>query len=168
MSYSDGTRNLINNIAHILHISTTQPHLQVLPLTPILPQTQSKNIQLQNILSIPVPALRVEPVLQPPGIQTFQSAPIPTPRLKPSTSPSLDPHQNPGIENFTKYLKSPQIPKAGKTQVAPRKVQHRLRRSLRSSRMFFRKQAAHHLVVNHIFNLPHAFHIYNKQGKRRL
>ena len=62
-------------------------------------------------------------------------------------------------------MKSPQIPKARKKNEAPRQVQHRLRRSPRNPRKKFSTQAAQHLVANHIFNLPHAFHIYNKQLK---
>ena len=44
-------------------------------LPPMLPQTQSENIQLQNIPSIPVPDPRVEPVFQPPRVKMHQSAP---------------------------------------------------------------------------------------------
>ena len=94
LSYGDATKNAINQIAHILHKSTSKLCFTNLPLPPQLPQTQSENIQLQNIPSIPVLTPKVEPVLQPPGIQTFQLAPIPTPRLKPSTSPRLDPDPN--------------------------------------------------------------------------
>ena len=61
-SYGDATKNAINQIDHIFHRSTSQPRLQILPLPPMLPQPQSENLQLQNIPSIPVPYLRVEPV----------------------------------------------------------------------------------------------------------
>ena len=84
--------------------------------------------------------------------------------MQPSASPRFDPHPNPWIKSFKKYLKSPQIPKAGKTQAAPQQVQHHLRRSLRNFRTKFRTQEAQHLSANHIFNLPHTFPIYNKHG----
>ena len=48
--------------------------------------------------------------------------------------------------------------------MAPRQFQQRLRRSPRNFRQNFRTQAAQHLVAKHIFNLPHDFHIYNRQG----
>ena len=59
LSYGDATKNAINNIAQILQRSTSQPHLQNLPVPPLLTQTQSENLQLQNIPSIPVPSPRV-------------------------------------------------------------------------------------------------------------
>ena len=42
LSYGDATKNVINQISHILKISTSQPRLQILPLPLILPQTQSE------------------------------------------------------------------------------------------------------------------------------
>ena len=90
-------KNAINNITHILHISTSQPRLQTLPLPPLLPQTQSENLQLQNIPSILVPALGVEPVSQPPRVKNIQSEPTPPTRLQPFTSSSLDIYPNPLI-----------------------------------------------------------------------
>ena len=115
-----------------------------------------------------MPDLRVELVSQPPMVQLLQLEPTPPPRLNPSTPPILDPNPNPWIKKITKYLKSPQIPKARGKQAAPRKVQHRLHCSPRNFRQNFRTQAAQHLVANHLFNLPHSFHIYNNQGERRL
>ena len=70
LSYGDATKNAINNIFHILQRSTYQPRLQILSLPPMLPQSQSENPQLQNISSITVPAQRMEPILQPPRVQT--------------------------------------------------------------------------------------------------
>ena len=166
LSYGYATKNAINNIGHILHRSTSQPRLQILPLSPLTTQTQSENLQLENIPSIPVPDPRAEPFSQPPRVQTLQSEPKPTPILQPSKSPSLDPDPNLWIKKFTKDLKSPQIPKSRKTQAEPRKVQHHLRRSLRNPRQNFRTQAAQHIISNHLFNLTHDFHIYNKKGKR--
>ena len=107
-------------IAHILHRTSSQPRLQILPLPPMLPQNQSENLQLQNISIIPVPSPRVEPFSQPTRVQTLQLPPTPPPILQPSTSPSLDPHPNPWIKKITKYFKSPQIPKSRKTQAAPK------------------------------------------------
>ena len=166
LSYGDATKNAINQISHILHRSTPQPHLQILPLPPLLPQTQSENIQLQNIPNIPVPAPRVEPFSQPTRVQILQSEPTPPPRLQPYTPPRLDPDPNQWIKKFTKYLKSPQIPKTRKTQAAPWHVQHRLRLPPRNFVQNLRTQAAQHIFANHIFNLSHAFHIYNKQGEK--
>ena len=68
-------QNVINHIAHIMHRITSQSRLKILPLPPMLPQTQSENLELQNIPSIPVPAPRVEPFSQNPMVQTIQSAP---------------------------------------------------------------------------------------------
>ena len=59
----------INQIARILQRSTSQPRLQILPLPPMLPQSQNENIQHQKIISTPAPDLRVEPVFQPPGVK---------------------------------------------------------------------------------------------------
>ena len=103
--------------------------------------------------------------LQSPRVKTHQSAPIPSSIKQFSTSPSLDPHTNPWIKTFTKKFKTPQIPKASKTQAAPRQVHHRLRRSLCNFRKKFRIRAAQNLVSNHLFKLKHHFHIYNEQGK---
>ena len=83
LSYADATENAINKIVHIFQRSTYQPRSQILPLPPMLPQTQSENLQLQNIPSIPVPAPRVEPVSQPPRVQTNQSETKPPPRVQP-------------------------------------------------------------------------------------
>ena len=132
----------------------------------MIPQTQSENLQLQNILSITVPAPRVEPILQPPRVKMHKSAPPSSPRAQPSKSPSLDPHPNPWIKIVSKYLKTPQIPKARKTQAAPQQTQHCLLRPPGKFRQIFRTQVAQHLGFNHIFNLPHDLHIYNEQGKQ--
>ena len=166
LSYSDATKNAINQISHILQRSTSQPRLNFLPLSLLLPQTQSEYLQLQNIPSIPLQSPIVEPVSQPLRVQILQLAPTSPPRLQPSTSPRLYPDPNPWIKKVTKDLKSPQITKASKTQASPWQVQHPLRRSLRNFRKTFRTQAAQHLVTNLLFNLPHALHIYNNQGKK--
>ena len=118
--YCDATKNEINQIYHILHRSTYQPHLQNLPLPPLLTQTQNENFQLQNIPRIPVPDPRVELVSQPTRVQLLQPAPTPPPGLQTSPPPSLDPYPNPWIKKFTTYLKSPQITESSKTQTAPR------------------------------------------------
>ena len=85
LSYDDATKNAINKIAHILHKSTSQPRLQILPLPPLLPQTQNVNLQLQNIPRIPVPYTSVEAFSQPIMVKILQSAPTTPTRLQPFT-----------------------------------------------------------------------------------
>ena len=131
---------------------------------PMLPQNRNENLRSPEITSIPAPDMRVEPVVQPTMFQTQQSAPTSPPIYQPYISPSLDPI--PLTKKITKYKKIPHILKTRKTQAAPRQVQHRLRHSLCNFGTNFCNQAAHHLVSNHLFKLPHAFHIYNKQGKK--
>ena len=166
LSYGYETKNAINHIPHIMQRSISHPHLKILPLPPMLPQSQNENIQHQKIISTPAPAPRVEPFSQPPRVQTQDPAPTPPPREQPSTPPRLDPHSNLLIKKFAKYKKTLQILKARKTHVAPRKVQHQLRQSPRNVGTNYRTQVSQHLVSNHIFKLPHAYHIYNKQGKK--
>ena len=98
--YGYATNIVINHISYILRMITSQPGLQILPLQPLLPKTQSENIQLQNIPSIPVLDPRLEPVSQPPRVQLLQTAPTPPSSMKPSTSPSLDPDPNPWIKKY--------------------------------------------------------------------
>ena len=163
LSYCDATKNTIIQIDHILHRSKYQPHLQILPLRPLLSQTQSENFQLQNIPSIPVSDPRVKPFSQPPRVQIIQLAPTPPPRLQTSTSPSLYPYPNQWIK-IHKIFEVASDSQARKTQMALLQVQHRFLRSPRNFRQNFRTQEAPHLVTNYLINLPHAFHIYNKQG----
>ena len=40
LSYGDATKNVINQISHILHRSTYQPRLQILPLPPLQMQVK--------------------------------------------------------------------------------------------------------------------------------
>ena len=166
MSYGYATKNAINQISHILQRSTYQPRLKFLTLPPMLPHTQNENIQHQKIISTEAPAPRVETVSQPPRVQTQESAPTPPPREQHSKPPRLDPPSNTWIKRFKKYKKTPQILKARKKQAAPRKVQHRLRRSPHNVGKSFRTKAAQHLVANHLFKLPHGYQIYNNQGKK--
>ena len=63
-------------------------------------------------------------------------------------------------------MKTPQILKDRTPQVAPWQVQHKLCRYPRNVGTNFRTQAAHHLVANHLFKLPHTYHIYNNQVKK--
>ena len=91
--------------------STSHPRLKFFPLPPMLPKSQNKNIQHQEIIITPEPAQRVELVLQPPGLQTQNLAPTPHSRDKPSTSPSLDPHSNPWIKIFKNIRKHPRFSK---------------------------------------------------------
>ena len=93
-------KNAINQIDHIFHRSISQPRLKNLPLPPLLPQNQSENLQLKNIPSIPVPALRLELVFKTLRLQIIQSSHTLPPRLQPSTSSSLDPYPNPWIKKL--------------------------------------------------------------------
>ena len=68
--YGDATKKAINQIAHILQRNSDQPCLQILPLPQMLPQSHNENHQPPEITSIPAPALRVEPILQPTRVQT--------------------------------------------------------------------------------------------------
>ena len=100
--------------------------------------------------------------MQPPKVQTQESAPTPPPRDQPSKSPSLD--YIPLIKILQNIRRYPRFSKPENTQAAPQKVQHHLCRSPHQFGKNFRTQAAQHLVANNLFKLPHAFHIYNKQG----
>ena len=81
LSYGDATKNVMNQIAHILQRSTDQHSLKILPLPPMLPHTQNQNIPPQKIASTPASSLRVEPFVQPPRVQEIPSSPTSTPRL---------------------------------------------------------------------------------------
>ena len=63
-------------------------------------------------------------------------------------------------------MKTPQILEARKTQAETWQVKHPLRRYPLNFRQNFHTQAAQHLSANYLFKLRHAFHIYNKQGKK--
>ena len=119
--YVDATKNSINQIAHILQRITSQPRLQILPLPPMLPQSQNENLQHQKIISTPAPATRLEPVSQPPRVQTQYSAPTPPPIDQPSTSPSLDPHSNPWIKISKNIRKHPRFSNPEKDKRHPGK-----------------------------------------------
>ena len=119
LSYGGATKNLINQISHIFQKITFQPRLQILPLPLMLPQTQSENIQHQNIPSIPVPAPRVKPISQPLRVQTDQSAHTPPSRDQPSTPPRLDPHPNPWIKTFQNIVRHPRSSNQEKTGDIP-------------------------------------------------
>ena len=83
-------KNAINKIAHIFQRITSQPHIQILPLPPMLPQSQNENLQPPEITSTPAPDPRVKPVSQPPRVKIQVSAPTPPPIYQPYKSPSLD------------------------------------------------------------------------------
>ena len=87
LPYGDTIKNAINHIAHIFQRSTAHPHIQILPLPPILPQSQNENFQPPEITIIPAPSPRVEPVSQPLRVKTQQSEPTPPPREHHYTSP---------------------------------------------------------------------------------
>ena len=80
----------------------------------MLPQSQNKNIEHQNIISTPAPAPRVEPVSQPLRVQTQQSAPTPPTKYQPSTSPRFKPHSNPWVKIFKNIRKHPRSSKPKK------------------------------------------------------
>ena len=73
--YGNATKMLIKHIDHILHISTSQPHLQILLLSPMLPQTQNENPQLLNTPFIPVPSPRVDQFFNLRGCKHFSQHP---------------------------------------------------------------------------------------------
>ena len=80
LSYGDATKYAIHKIAYILQRITYQPHIQILLLPPMLPQSQNENLQPPKITIIPAPYPRVELVLQPPRVQAQDSEPTSTPR----------------------------------------------------------------------------------------
>ena len=108
LSYGDTTKSVINKISHILQRSTAQSRLQILQLPPMLPQRQNKNILPPEIISPSAPDMRVEPEVQPTRVQTLASLTTLPPRVKPSDSPSLDPHSNPWIIKIAKNKRIPQ------------------------------------------------------------
>ena len=69
LSYRDSTKNVINQIAHILQESIAQPRLQILPLPPLLPHIQTQYLSPPVITHPPAPDTRVEPVVQPPRVK---------------------------------------------------------------------------------------------------
>ena len=60
-------------IAHIFQRSTAQPHLQILPLPPMLPQSQNKSILPLEINILTAPDMRVELAVPPTRVQTLAS-----------------------------------------------------------------------------------------------
>ena len=86
-SNGDATKNVINHISHTLQQSTDQPRLQILPLSPMLPQSQNQNLLPPKIANTPAPDMRLEPVVQPLRLQTFMKSSTSPPRVKPSKSP---------------------------------------------------------------------------------
>ena len=115
----------------------------------ILPQSQNKNLLPSNITNTSSPTPRVEPVVQPPRVQTLMTSPTSPPNVKPSTPPRSDQHSNPRIEK-PKIKKIPQILPTKQNQAAPQKFQHGLRRSPRNGGTNYCTQAAHNLVTNHL------------------
>ena len=157
--YGYETKKSINHIAHILQRSTSQPRLQIIPLHPMLPQSQAKNIQHQNVIRTPAPAPRVEQVLQPPRVLTQESAHKQHPRYQTSTPPRLDPHSNPCIRRFKRYKKTPQIIKSKNNKRHPGRFNTDYAGPREMLVQNFGTQASRHLVVNHLFKLTHAYHI---------
>ena len=108
LSYVNATKNTINQIAHILQKIIAQPRLQILPLTPMLSQSQNKNPLPPKITSTTEPAPRLELFDQPLKVKRLEPASATHPRVQPSTTPSLDSHANPWTKDFLKNKKIPQ------------------------------------------------------------
>ena len=159
----DATKNVINHITHIFkeaHLSPVRKFYHYLQCY------HRVRMKILTIISTLAQSPRVKPVLQPPKVKTKDSAPTPPPIDHPSSYPILDPYSNPWSKKISKYKKTPHILKSIKTQAAPRQVQHRLRRSPRNIGTNFPNPAAQNLVANHLFKLPHVYHIYKKQDKK--
>ena len=67
---------MIGQIYCILQQSTAQPCFQILPLPPMLPQSQIQNISPPKTTNTPALAPRVEPVVKPLRVKTMIIAPI--------------------------------------------------------------------------------------------
>ena len=98
--YRDATKNPTNQIAQISQRSKAQPHLQNLPLPPMLPQSQNQNILPLKITNTPSPAPKAEPVVQPTRLQKLTTTLTSPMSEKPPTSPISDPYSNPWIIFF--------------------------------------------------------------------
>ena len=157
---------MINHIVHILQLSAPQPRLPLFTLLSILPA-----VPILTPLSPPInrpdtPDQRLVPVMQPSRVQSYQPAPTAPLRVQHTTSHAIDPSTNPCIEVVYNHKKTnPTIPTEPKPAL-PYQVQHRLRCTLLNARTNFREQVTHHIMEQHMFNLPHAFHIYNNKGKK--
>ena len=99
-SYWYATKDVINKISHILQQSTYHPRLQILPLPPILPQSQNQNILSPKITSTSAPYPSLEPVVQTLRVKTLTSATTAPPRVNPSTSPTFYPRSNQWIKKI--------------------------------------------------------------------
>ena len=115
----------------------------------MLPQIQTQYPLPVIIIHPYAPVPRVEPVVQPPRVQTLMTSPTSPPNVKPSTPPRSDQHSNPRIEK-PKIKKIPQILPTKQNQAAPQKFQHGLHRSPRNGGTNYCTQAAHNLVTNHL------------------
>ena len=97
LSYRNVTNNAINQIAHILQQSTTQPLLPILPLPLMLPQIHAQ-IPFPAMITHPAaPDSRVEPFLKNTKVKPSSTAPTSPPRVQHATPPTLDPLTNPWI-----------------------------------------------------------------------
>ena len=75
LSYRYASKTVIDQISQNLHRSTVQPHLQILPLPPMLPQSQNQNLSPRQITSTPAPDTRVEPFVQPTRVKNYRQHP---------------------------------------------------------------------------------------------
>ena len=62
-------------IYHFLQRSTAQPHLKILLLPPMLPNSQNQNLLPPKITNTPAPYTGAEPVAQTPRVQTLTTSP---------------------------------------------------------------------------------------------
>ena len=166
LSYGDATKNLINQIAYILQWSTAQPCLKILPLPPMLLKSQTPYPSPVFVTHTYAPDIRVEQVVQPPRLKTPMTAGVSLLRVKHAPSPSLDTFINPWIKKVYKKKKNPYTIPTKQKQVSSHQVQHFLCRSPQNNGTNFCTQEAQHLMAGHLFKLPHAFRIYNDQGKK--
>ena len=97
LSYGDPNNNAINQISHIFHISISQPCFPILHVLPMLTQIYTQ-VPFLDIINHPAaPAARLEPVVQPPRVQPYITAPKLPPRVQHAPPPTLDPFTNPWI-----------------------------------------------------------------------
>ena len=158
--------NVINHIAHILQRITTHPHLPILPLPPILPVVPILTPLSPSITCPDTPSLRLVPVVQPQRVKPYEPANTAPPRVKRAPSPAIDPYSNPCIEVvYNNNNTTPTIPTEPKPAL-PCQVQHFLRRTPINVDTNLCAQSAKHLAAQHMFNLPHAFRVYNSEGKK--
>ena len=103
---------------------------------------------------------------QPPRAQTQESSSTTPTRVNFSKYPNLYLHSNPWINKFAKNKKNPRL--SGSRKIKRHHGKFNIDYVVPHSILVLKNctQAAHHLVANQLFKLPHAFNIYNNQGKK--